>query len=404
MSQSPSVPTAARANLVLAILFLGMFVFGSAELLVVGVLDLIAVDLRVGIPTAGGLTTAFAVGVAIGGPLLTALTIRYDRRLVLAGALTLFVIGNLVAVVTSLFWVFVAARVLTGAIHGLFIAAAFATAVAAVSPERAGRAISVVVSGVAVSAAVGVPLGTLLGQVVGWRGAFVAVVVAGVLALAATLAVVRPTPSSGAGATDQARHAFAPRVLAVLLLCALVFASHFAALTFIVPFLAEVTGISGAAVSVFLLAYGVATAIGSIVGGRLADRSAARMLPIAAAGAAVALLALYLVGTIVALTVVALLIWGVFAWSMAPSLQYRIVGLAGPGGQLAQSLPASAINIGIALGSLAGGAAIHQHGATGPILTGLAIAVIAVPVAFATGLLKAPQTTVAEPAPTGSGA
>lgn len=404
MSQSPSVPTAARANLVLATLFLGMFVFGSAELLVVGMLDLIAVDLRIGIPAAGGLTTAFAVGVAIGGPLLTALTIRYDRRLVLVGALTLFVIGNLVAVVTSLFWVFVAARVLTGAIHGLFIAAAFATAVAAVSPERAGRAISVVVSGVAVSAAVGVPLGTLLGQVVGWRGAFVAVVVAAVLALVATLVVVRPTPSSGGGATDQARHAFAPRVLAVLLLCALVFASHFAALTFIVPFLAEVTGISGAPVSVFLLAYGVATAIGSIAGGRLADRSAARMLPVAAAGAAVALLALYLVGTIVALTVVVLLIWGVFSWSMAPSLQYRIVGLAGPGGQLAQSLPASAINIGIALGSLAGGAAIHQYGATGPILTGLAIAVIAVPVAFVTGLLKAPRATVAEPAPTGSGA
>ena len=111
--------TPARANLVLATLFLGMFVLGSAELLVVGVLDLIAADLDVTLSTAGGLVSAFAAGVALGGPLLTALTIRFDRRRVLAAALALFLLGNLVAVITGQFWLFVVVRVVTGAGRGL---------------------------------------------------------------------------------------------------------------------------------------------------------------------------------------------------------------------------------------------------------------------------------------------
>lgn len=402
MAPSQFSLTPARANLVLATLFLGMFVLGSAELLVVGVLDLIAADLDVTLSTAGGLVSAFAAGAALGGPLLTALTIRFDRRRVLAAALVLFLLGNLVAVITGSFWLFAAVRVVTGAVHGLFIAAAFATAVAAVPPERAGRAISSVVSGVAVSAAVGVPLGTLLGQAVGWRGAFVAVVVAAAVALVATLVLVPATPSAGRGAADQARYAFAPRVLAVLLLCALAFASHFAVLTYLVPFLAEVTGVAGAPVAIFLLAYGVATAIGSVLGGRLADRNAVRTLTVAAIGAAAALLALVLVGTIAALTVLVLLLWGVFAWAMAPSLQYRVIGLAGPGGQLAQSLPPSAINVGIALGSLAGGAALHQYDATAPMITGLAIGLLALPLAWGTGFLRPPRTKISEPAEAGA--
>src|ERR671917_1361986 len=111
-----------RANLVLATLFLGMFVLGSAELLVVGVLDLIAADLQVSIPAAGTLVTAYALGLAIGGPLLTALTIRLTRRTALVGALLLFALANLLLVLVADYGLFVVARVLAGALQGLFIA------------------------------------------------------------------------------------------------------------------------------------------------------------------------------------------------------------------------------------------------------------------------------------------
>ncbi|MFG2003839.1 MFS transporter [Spirillospora sp. NPDC048911] len=392
MSTQQRALSRGRANLVLATLFVGMFVLGSAELLVVGVLNLIAADLHVSIPTAGTLVTGYALGLAIGGPILTALTIRFDKRTVLIGALVLFILGNLVTVLTADYALFLTARVVTGALQGLFIAAAFAAGIAVVPPERMGRAISVIISGVAVSAALGVPLGTLAGQALGWRGSFTAIVVLSSVALIATLALVPSAPSSGGGAGDQARHAFAPRVLAVLFLTFLVFAALYAALTYIVPFLESVTGISGALISVFLLVYGMATAVGSFGGGRFADRNAARTLSIATIGLAASLLALYFVGSIAFLVALVLLAGGVFGFGMVPSLQYRVISLAGPGGALAQSLPASAANLGIAFGSTAGGMAISGFSSSAAVLTGLIIAALAIAVAWATSFLKAPVT------------
>ena len=482
-----------RTNLALAALFLGMFVLGSAELLVVGVLDLIAADLDVSIPAAGSLVTVYALGLAIGGPILTAATIRLDKRTVLVGALALFVLGNLVAVLTASYSAFLVARTLTGAFQGLFIAAAFAAGISVVPPERMGRAISVVISGVAVSGALGVPIGTLVGQTLGWRGSFVAAIVLAIAASIATAVLVPSVPSTGGGAGHQVRYAFAPRVLAVLTLTFLVFASvyaaltylvpflrtvtgisgasisvfllayggaaavgsfgggrfadanagrtlvagtvglaacllalyfvgtvavlvalaliatgvfatTFAALTYLVPFLRSVTGISGALLSVFLLAYGVATAVGSFSGGRFADRNAARTLIIGSLGIGASLLVLYFVGSVAWLVALVLLAWGLSAYSIVPSLQVRVISLAGPGGQLAQSLPVSAANIGIAFGAFAGGVAIDDHGARATVITGLVFAVLTVAVAWGTSFLKppvvdAPTTTEAVPEP-----
>jgi DHA1 family inner membrane transport protein len=168
------------------------------------------------------------------------------------------------------------------------------------------------------------------------------------------------------------------------------FAAVYSALTYIVPFLESITGISGALISVFLLAYGAATAAGSFAGGRFADQNAARTLVVGSIGVAVSLLVLHLVGTIPVLVAPALLALGLFAMGMVPSMQYRVVVLAGPGAQLASSLPASAANVGIALGAFAGGVAIGTFSASAAVITGLVIAVISIPVAWAAGFLKPP--------------
>jgi DHA1 family inner membrane transport protein len=389
-----SIPRAthvrSRTNLVLATLFLGIFVLGSAELLVVGVLDLIATDLQVSIPAAGTLVTAYALGLAIGGPLLTALTIRLNKRTVLIGSISLFALAILAPVLVTDFGLFVATRAAAGAFQGVFIAVAFVTAMSTVPAERAGRAISMILSGVAVSAALGVPLGTLVGQGLGWRGSFVAIIALAGVALAATVVLVPSVPNTGSGVASQAKHVLAPRVLAVLGLASVLFASLYSALTYIVPFLRDVTGITGGAVNLFLFAYGATTAVGSFVGGRFADRNAARVPIVATAGVAVALLALYVVGSIPVLVALVLLVWGLFAFGMTPSLQLRVVSLAGPGGQLASSLPASAANIGIAAGPIAGGMALSDFGGSGPVLTGLVIAVVGIVLAWATSYLKPP--------------
>jgi DHA1 family inner membrane transport protein len=405
MSTRQAAVSQGRANLALATLFLGMFVLGSAELIVVGMLNLIASSLHVSVPAVGTLVTANALGLAVGGPVLTALTIRLNKRTVMIGTLVLFILANLVPVLTASYGLFVAARSVAGALQGLFIAAAFVIGTSVVPPERMGRAMSVVISGVAVSAALGLPLGTLAGQALGWRGSFTAVVVLAVVALIAAMVLVPSVSATGGGAGNQARYAFAPRVLAVLVLNFLVFAELFAALTYIVPFLERVTGISGVMISVFLLAYGVATVVGSFGGGRFADQNAARTLTVATTGVAVCLLALYLVGAMAFLVALALLALGLFGFGMVPSLQYRVVSLAGPGGSLASSLPASAANVGIAFGSAAGGVAIGTFTASSAVITGLIIAVIAIPVAWATSFLKpkpveeAESATAAEPPP-----
>lgn len=403
-TQAPLSPR--RTNIALATLFSAMFVLGTAELLVVGMLNLITDDLAISAPTAGTLVTANALGLAIGGPILTALTIKMNKRTILVGVLVLFVLANLVPVLRPDYGLFVAARTIAGALQGLFIGVGFMAGISIVPPERMGRAISTIVSGVAVSAAVGVPLGTLLGQELGWRGSFVAVVVLATIAAIVTAAVIPSMPSSGGGAAGQAKYAFAPRVLAVLALSMVAFTSLFSALTYIVPFLESVTGISGALISVFLFAYGAATAVGSFAGGRFADSNASTALVVATMGTAGALLALCVVGSIAILVAVALLIWGVFAYGMVPSLQYRAVELAGPGGQLASSLPASAANVGIALGPIVGGVAIDSFSPSAPMIAGLIVAILAIPVAWGTSFLKPPPVEdaaqagpVAEPVP-----
>src|SRR5215207_167062 len=104
-----------RPTLILAVLFAGAFVMGCAEMLVVGLLDLIAADLSVSVPSAGALVTANALGLAIGGPVLTFLTTRFDRRTLLVASTTVFVLANLLPALAADYELFLAARVLIGA-------------------------------------------------------------------------------------------------------------------------------------------------------------------------------------------------------------------------------------------------------------------------------------------------
>jgi DHA1 family inner membrane transport protein len=333
---------------------------------------------------------------------LTLLTTRFDRRRVLLATLVVFVLANLLPALGAGYPLFLAARVVIGAVQGLFIAAAMVTATSIVPPERAGRAMAVIITGFASASALGLPLGTLLGQAVGWRGSFAAVVAVGVaiLAVAAIVLPSVPTPRESR-AVGQARFAFAPRVLAVLVLAALIFTGIQSAVTYLVPFLAEVTDVSGPAVGAYLLAYGVATTIGSFVGGRFADVNATRALIAGATGVTVSLLVMSLFGGNPLVVATAVLGVGLFGMATGPSLQHRTVNLAGPGAPLAASLPASAVNAGIAGGAFAGGVAIDLGGIPAAPLTAAAVAAISIVVAWATGFLE-PAAVVAasEPAAT----
>jgi DHA1 family inner membrane transport protein len=392
LAVAPPPAAARRTGLALASLFLGTFVLGSAELLVVGVLNRVASDMSVSVSTAGTLVTAYALGICVGGPVLTAASIRFGRRNLLIAALAAYIAGNAGLAAAASFGEMLAARAVTGCLQGLFIGVAFAVATSIVPAERMGWAISTVFGGIAVSTAIGLPLGTFIGQELGWRAAFGSVAALGVVALAAIAALVPRVDNRGAGGLRaQAPHALAPRVLALLGVGFLVMGGEFAALTYLTPFLEQTTGISGSLVSVFLLAYGIANAAGTFLGGRAADRNASLTLATATIVVVGALVLLYLGGSAVALAVIALLVWGLVGFGLVPSLQYRVVSLAGPGGDLASTLPASAVTGGIAVGSLIGGWAVARHGPSAAVLVVVINCGIAGPAAIATRWLTPPH-------------
>ena len=386
------------SGVVLAGLLLGTFVTGSAELLTAGLLTQISSGLGVSVPAAGALFSAYALGLALGGPLLTAATIRLDRRPVLVGSMALFAIMVLAPAALPHFGWFVATRLVAGALQGLFLAAAFTTATAVVSPERVGRALAVVIAGFSISTVLGLPLGVLVGSVLGWRGALLMVGVLALLATGLLVAVIPGVPGSRVSATSGLRHALARRVLAMLALSLTLFAAPGAVMGYLLPLLEHVTGVSGPLVSAILVAYGVANVAGSFLGGRLADTNAARALVLVTLGLVTSSAVLFLARAQPLLAVAAIIAWAVFASSAPASVQYRSVSLAGPAGGLVASLPASAASAGIALGSTASGAAYTVAGPSAVILTGMVIALAALALAVATRRLQPP----ADPTPQAS--
>jgi MFS transporter, DHA1 family, inner membrane transport protein len=388
---SPVSAGATRSNLALAALALGAFAIGTAELVVVGVLNLIAKDTSVSVSSAGQLVTAYALGIAIGAPLLTVLTGRFGRRLVLRLSLVAFVAGNALAVGATSFHMLLLARVITGSIHGLFIGVASVIAAGLVATEHRGRAISMVFGGIAVSTVVGVPVGTLIGQTLGWRAAFAAVFILAVVALVASLLFIPPVGGRSSGKLrSQADAAFAPRVLGMLGTGLLLMGAQFTAFTYLAQFLSQVTGVSGGLVSVFLLVFGLAAAAGTFLGGGAADRSATTTLLVANVVLLGALGALYLVGATPVLVLFALAAWGFAGFAIIPALQLRVINLAGTGGDLASTLGASAVNAGIAAGSLIGGFVLARHGASAPLVVAVILCALAIPAAWATRFLTPP--------------
>jgi MFS transporter, DHA1 family, inner membrane transport protein len=367
----------------LAVLGCSAFVLGTAEFLVIGLLDLVALDLDVTVGAAGHLVVAYALGIAVGGPLATVLTSRLDRRSALLAAVVAFVTMNIVLLLTGHFGLMLAARFGPGAMHGLFVAAASVAAARLAPPSRQGQAMAFVFGGVAVATVIGVPLGSWVGRAWGWRAGFLGIVVLGLACIPAILLLVpRVAPGSRRGVRVQARAALARPVLAILLVAALVMGGQFSALTYIAPYLKDVSGVTDASIPFFLLGYGIASAVGMFAGGRFADWSANRTLITSNVLLLAILAGLLAFGASAPAMAVLMVAWGFVGFSMVPSVQVLVVGLAGEGGDLAASLGASAINVGIAVGSLLGGWAITASGPMAAVVASAGLCAAALPIAW----------------------
>ncbi|MFF0018925.1 MFS transporter [Streptomyces sp. NPDC005374] len=371
-------PSAHRAAL--GVLGLSAFVVGTAEFVAVGVLDRIADGLHVSVTAVGLLVTAYALGVCVGGPSLTALTIRVPRRLLLCCALAVYAAANALAALADSFAVLVTARAVAGAVHGLFVGVASAAAASLVGPERKGRAVAVVFGGIAAANLLGVPLATYAGHVMPWQSVFAGIAVLACVALGLTLAVLPRVENSGQGELRaQTRYVLTAPPLLALFTAVLLFCGQFTVFTLLGTYLQKVTGVSGSAVGGYLLVFGAAGTVGTLAGGRFADRDAGTTLRVAGVVLAADLAVLYAVGSEPAAVAVCLSVFGLFGFGLAPALQLRTIELAGPAGDLASTLGASAGNAGIAAGSAMAGWYGARYGVTGLPLAGAAICTLTLP-------------------------
>lgn len=369
LSPSGAVPDQGLGWRKLLILAAGTFAVGTSEFLMMGTLPGVAADLGVSVAAAGQLVSAFAIGIAVGGPLLAGAVSRYDRRQVLVGALLAFMVANAVGAMAPLYSLAVVMRFVAGAFGGLFYGVAFSTAATTAAPNRQGAAM--VMGGVTMATVLGTPLGAWIGQHLSWRTPYL-IISALTFGVAAAVHALLPripgqaTLGSGVkGAIDGIVSLFSVfdnRSLTLLYLAIiLVNTGWFALYTYVAPFWTEISGVSAATVPTALLAYGIFSAIGGAAGGKLANGHAtATMLGSIVAQAI--LLGAMMFSTIAMVSLVIAMLWGFAAWVFVTAVQVRVVELAGAQSDIASSVAVSAFNVGNAAGALAGGAVVAHFG------------------------------------------
>jgi predicted MFS family arabinose efflux permease len=354
-------------------LTLSAFAIGTTEFVIVGLIPTIAASLQVSVPSAGLLVSLYALGVAIGAPVLTALTGRVPRKLLLLGLMLLFTAGNLVAWRAPGYEALMAARVLTGLAHGVFFSIGSTIATSLVPKEKAASAIALMFSGLTVALVTGVPLGTFIGQHFGWQMTFLAVAMLGVVAfIGIALLVPRSVDAMIAGSKPsslltQLAVLKKPRLLLVYAMTTLGYGGTFVAFTYLAPILQQVAGFSAGAVGLVMLVYGVSVAFGNIWGGKLADRKGpVRALQIVFALLAAVLLVLQFTAANKVAVLVTVLAWGAVAFGNVPGLQVYVVQRAGRDApqavDVASGLNIAAFNVGIALGAWGGGLIVDRIG------------------------------------------
>ncbi|HEY0186856.1 MAG TPA: MFS transporter [Cellulomonas sp.] len=377
--------TARRPLLALAA---GGFSIGTAEFVTMGLLPLIASDLEVSIPTAGHAITGYALGVVVGAPLLTTIAARLDRRRLLLVLIVAFAVGNLLsAFAPSAGWL-VAARFVAGLPHGAFFGVGAVMGAHVAGPGRRGQAVATMMAGLTIANVIGVPVSTVVGQQLGWRVAFVAVGAMGVLTL---LALWRWLPSlpvrDGASVRTELGALRNGRLWIACLAGSIGFGGMFSVYSYVSPLLTDVTGLREASVPIVLALFGVGMTIGTLLGGRLADRSVIRTVLLGFASTIVALVAVALLGGWLVPAVLAIVALGVTSQILGLALQSYLMDLSPAAPSLGAALCHSALNTGNAAGAWVGGLVIAAGaGYLAPAWVGAAMTAVGLAVVAATVL------------------
>ncbi|MEV0275121.1 MFS transporter [Streptomyces sp. NPDC050610] len=376
--------------LALLALAIGAFGIGTTEFVISGLLPDVAADFGVSIPTAGFLTTGYALGVVIGAPLLAVIGSRIPRKRMLMALMGLFVAGNALSAAAPVFSVMLAGRIVASLAHGAFFGIGSIVAAGLVAPHKKAGAIAMMFTGLTVANVVGVPLGTLIGQSAGWRVTFFIIAGLGVLGLLGIAALVPAQPRPEGGRLSGEIAAFRnPRVLLAMAMTVLGSGGVFTLSTYLTPMMTEVTGYAPVSVSWLLVLFGLGMFASTLIAGRLADRALMPTLYVSLSALAVvlALMPLAAHNKVTAAIVIPLI--GAFGFATIPPLQKRVLDQTADAPTLASAVNIGAFNLGNAIAAWLGGVVISAgFGYTAPTLIGALMAAAAVAVALVSAMLE----------------
>ncbi|MGE6256410.1 MFS transporter [Heyndrickxia sporothermodurans] len=345
-------------------LAISAFAIGTTEFVIVGLLQTVADDLSISVTKAGALISGYAVAIAVGTPIVTVITGRIPKKGYLLILMMVFILGNAVSASAETYEVLMISRVITAIAHGVFFAIAATVAADIVPENKKGTAISIMFTGLTVATIAGVPMGTYIGQQFGWRATFGAVAVLGIIGLIVNVFAVDKVNRQTNPPTlkDVGQLVKNERILLALLMTALGFGGTFSLFTYLAPILEKISGYSAGSISLLLLVYGVAVAIGNIVGGKMANQHPVKSLRFVFLLQGIVLLLQMILLPSKGLSILSIILLGLFAFMMSPGVQAYIVTLAEklvPSAKdIASALNISAFNVGIAAGSTLGGIAV----------------------------------------------
>ncbi|GIP22828.1 MFS transporter [Paenibacillus sp. J22TS3] len=362
-NQPQSSPNQERFPLSLLCLTLGAFAIGMTEFIIMGLLPNVAYDLSVTIPQAGQLITSYALGVAVGAPLLTVLTHRMPQKKLLVLLMAIFIAGNAFSAIAPTYFLLIGARIVTALAHGTFLGVGSLIASRLVRPDKRAGAVSMVLAGLTVANIIGVPFGTFIGQQLGWRSSFGAITILGLISL---LGIIRFIPvirqDQPSSLVQEFRSLIHPQVLLMLLTGAFGCASLFSMFTYLTPALEMISGYKEHEVTWILVLFGIGVTLGNLVGGKLADWSLMPSLITNFAVLGIILAVLTFTLHYAVLAVITVFVWGVAAFGIMPGVQVRILNLAHKAPLLASTSSHSALNLGNASGAYLGGLVITYAG------------------------------------------
>lgn len=348
-----------KINFPLLALATGAFGIGITEFAPMGLLPDMAEGLGVSIPAAGLLVSAYALGVLAGAPLMTLTTARMKRRTLLIALMAIFTLGNFLSAIASDYAMLMVARVITSLNHGAFFGVGSVVAASLVAPEKRASAVAAMFMGLTLANVIGVPLAPWIGEAFGWRTAFGAITVWGLITMVALRFALPDIPRAEGGNMLAELGVLKRRdVLVALALTAIGSAAMFTVFTYIAPILTEATRQGTLYVTAMLVIYGLGLTLGNWLGGVFADRSIDRTLIVSLAGLAALLLLFAVTMFSPVAAAVTIFAWGVATFAIVPPLQMRVMEAASDAPNLASAVNIGAFNLGNAIGAAVGGGVI----------------------------------------------